>query len=236
MKRKTHREIEAYYFEQFSETYKLPQGKINYSDRPDVIIRGKRKIGVEVTNFYLEDGRLPECEQSQVIKRTKAVKRAHKLFLERVGKNYNVTFGFDKKHPVHGVDRLADELARLITHVKLPQKGELPGDRYSHIPELAYVYFDDREYAKPRWRINQVYDVPLMSLKNLRKIIRKKELKAKNYAPCDALWLLVVVDLIDPAQDQEIEIEGLDTIGSSIFEKVIVYKTYFEKVIEIDCS
>lgn len=236
MRRRTHREIESYYFEHFSENYKLPKGKVNYSDKPDVIIRGEKKIGVEVTNFYLEDGSLPECEQNQIIKRTKVVKRAHKLFLEHVGKHYNVTFGFDKQNPINGVERLAHELAKFCTHIKLPQKGELDKEKFNHIPELGYVYFDDREYAKPRWRINQVYDVPLMSLKGLKKIIRKKEIKSKAYIKCDVLWLLIVIDLIDPAQDQEIDIKGLETIRSSVFEKIFIYKTEFEKVIELNSN
>ena len=65
----------------------------------------------------------------------------------------------------------------------------------------------------------------------LTEIVRKKENKAKNYSKCEAYWLIVVVDFFDPAQDQEIRVNGL-TITSDVFEKKIVYKTAYEHVLE----
>jgi hypothetical protein len=45
-------------------------------------------------------------------------------------------------------------------------------------------------------------------------------------------WLLVVVDFINPAQDQEIQIDGFDKIQTEVFEKIIAYKTLFGHVLE----
>ena len=47
----------------------------------------------------------------------------------------------------------------------------------------------------------------LMSEAALEAIVREKEAKAAEYNPCGAYWLLVVVDWIDPAQEQEIRID-----------------------------
>ena len=62
---RTNRDIERHYFEQFRGAYSLPTGEVSYFDRPDVLVRGDLKVGIEVTNFYLRDGRDPTSEQRQ---------------------------------------------------------------------------------------------------------------------------------------------------------------------------
>ena len=66
----------------------------------------------------------------------------------------------------------------------------------------------------------------------LENIVRDKEALSAQYHPRDAYWLLVVVDPMDPAQEQEIRIDGLN-IPSGMFEKVIVYKPSFDHLIEL---
>lgn len=232
-KPKTKRETEATYFQLFAQSYKLPKGKIRYGDKPDVTIRGIQKLGIEITNFYHTNGNLPNSEQKQRIKRTSAIKLAHKNYLEQTKKNHNVSFGFSKNHPIKNPEQLAARIAVCCMKVPLPQKGWLPKKNFSSIPELESIYFDDREYAKPRWRIHYVPHVPTMSLAELKKIILSKEQKSKQYRPCDALWLLIIVDTLDPAQEQEIGIKGIETISSTVFEKIIIFKTPITDVIEL---
>jgi hypothetical protein len=74
-----------------------------------------------------------------------------------------------------------------------------------------------------------------MSRARLQDIIAEKEAKAKEYAPCDAYWLLVVVDFIDSAQEEEIRVDGL-AIESGMFEKIIVYKTGFDHIVEVTAA
>ena len=70
-----------------------------------------------------------------------------------------------------------------------------------------------------------------MSPERLKEIIREKEAKARQYVTCEAYWLLIVVDFIDSAQEQEIRIDGL-TVESDVFQKIIVYKPNFEHIVE----
>jgi len=49
-------DIEQYYFEMFRRDYPLPEGVVEYGDKPDVILRGARTIGIEIRNFFLENG------------------------------------------------------------------------------------------------------------------------------------------------------------------------------------
>jgi hypothetical protein len=71
-----------------------------------------------------------------------------------------------------------------------------------------------------------------MPVDRLEVIIRDKEAKAISYRPCDALWLLVVVGWLDPAQEQEIRIDGL-SMQSNVFDKIIIYKPDFEHIVEL---
>lgn len=232
-KLKTKRELEATYFQLFAEAYNLPEGKIRYGDKPDVIIRGYNKLGIEITNFYHTNGNLPACEQKQRIKRTQTIKLAHKLYLEQIKKNHNLSFAFSKNYPIKNPEQLAAGIAACCAQVTLPRKGWVAKTFFNAIPELESIYFDDREYAKPRWRINQVSQVPLMSLASLKKIILSKEQKSREYRSCDAFWLLIIVDTVDPAQEQDIGIDGLETISSSVFKKIIIFKTHSNDIIEM---
>ena len=63
-------------------------------------------------------------------------------------------------------------------------------------------------------------------------IIREKEVKARQHVACEVYWLLIIVDFIDAAQEQEIRIDGL-TVESDVFQKIIVYKPNFEHILEI---
>jgi len=83
-----------------------------------------------------------------------------------------------------------------------------------------------------KWKVGQLHSFGLICTQRLAEIIREKERKAKGYAPCDAYWLLIVVDFMDPAQEQEIRV-GDFGLKSDIFERIIVYKPYFEDFVEI---
>lgn len=96
----SNQEIERYYFEKFREVYKLPEGEVIYGDRPDIIIDGSKKIGIEVTNSHIEEGTLPESEQIQRKMRECVLSKAQKQYLERNGKHIEVSFSFDNTHPI----------------------------------------------------------------------------------------------------------------------------------------
>ena len=73
-------EKEQYYFEIFRRSYPLPEGRIEYGDKPDVVLHGKTRIGIEVTNFFLEKGAVPASEQVQKKAREEVVTKAHRLY------------------------------------------------------------------------------------------------------------------------------------------------------------
>lgn len=232
MSKPSNRDIERYCFEMFREDYPLPSGTITYKDAPDVITEGVRRIGIEITNFYIEDGSLSESEQSQMKLRDKVVSGAQRAYLAQSGKSFEISFGFEKTNPIRDQKALATKIARLAKGFEGRQSGQVPKVDFKDLPELSFVYLNAREYSDPRWRVMQVYNVPLMSRDRLVQIVRSKEERASKYEKCDSYWLLVVVDFINFAQDQEIRLDDFVKIQTGIFEKVIVYKTLYRHVLE----
>jgi hypothetical protein len=270
-------ELERYFFEIFAKAYPLPPGEIIYADRPDVLIKGAQTVGIEITNFYTNEGASPASEQVQSKLRKDAVAEGHRLFQESGGANINVTFSFDKKHPIKNIKVLPKQLADLGHHIENWENGQIPNSVFSDITELDFVYLHARELQydddpdekfpngqpdvsedpagwaeyrnrrearalkkgiyKPlqspgRWKLGQGHEFGLMSVSRLTEIIREKEVKARKYIKCDEYWLLIIVDFIDAAQEQEIRIDGL-TIESDVFQKIIVYKPGYGHIVEI---
>jgi hypothetical protein len=221
-------EIEKHYFEQFRMFYELPDGAAEYRDKPDVIIKGSKKIGIEITNFYLQSGKLVQSEQKQGKLRKAVVEKANTLYLDSESKATNLTFGFDASHPIfpEHVDKLAAKLAALAQLYDGKPDGEIYRNLYQNeAPQVNFIYRYAGKFADSKWRIAQVYKVPLTSKDAVTAIIEKKELSARQYEQCDVYWLLIVVDGIIAAQDQEIRIDNVNS-SSQVFEKVFLFHTF----------
>jgi hypothetical protein len=225
-------ETERYYFEMFREAYGLT-GTPAYGDKPDVIIpEGDRSIGIEITNFFLKAGNLPESEQRQRLERRKVVEEAHHSYIGQGGKKFELTFTFNEQHPILDKTKVASALVALAKRAEDNPTGQLRSELFEDISELASVWLNAKEYDDAKWQVAQVYGVPLMSLSALKAIINDKERKANQYRPCDAYWLLVVVDFIDAAQDQEIPSDILNAVNSPVFENILIYKPQFGEIIQ----
>jgi hypothetical protein len=115
-----------------------------------------------------------------------------------------------------------------------PEKGFAAFARYGNRREAQAI--KEGNY-KPmtwnaKWQVMQVHSFGLMAVDRLTEILREKEAKAKQYRPCNAYWLLVIVDWMDAAQEQEIQVDGL-SIHSDVFERIIIYKPHFEHVVDV---
>lgn len=228
----SNQDIEKYYFEMFRKDYPVPSGTIIYRDSPDIIVDGERRIGIEITNFFHQCGSLLESEQVQSRWRDKVILEAQSLYQTQSGRRFEISFGFDQSNPIRDMKTLIDKIVELVTQIQNSKTGQVRRDHFKHIPELSFVYLNNKEYEHTRWRLVQVHDVPVMDLKRLVSIVKDKEKRSKRYEKCDVYWLLVVVDFVNPAQDQEIRIDNFKKIETEVFERVIVYKTLFGHVLE----
>ena len=224
---------ESYYFEMFRQCYPLPTGRIEYRDKPDVILRGAKTIGIEITNFYLEDGGCTDSEQRQGEVRERVITEAQSIYRDNGGRRIKIFFSFDKASPIGDQQQLAKRIATLAKQIDGRQTGPIGEDVFAgDIPELSFVYLISEEFPNSQWKVQQVHDGSVLSRDKLLKIVRTKESKVPDYLCCDAYWLVIVIDFIDPAQDQEIRVDGFQKIDSSVFERVLVYKTRYDHVLE----
>jgi len=197
----TNQDIEKYYFEMFRKDYPLPSGTIIYRDSPDVIVDGERRIGIEITNFFHENGINLESEQVQSRWREKVISEAQRLYQEQNDSKFEISFGFDKSNPIQNQKTLVKQLIHLAIKIQTFETGQIRRDYFKHIPEISFVYLNNKEYEVTRWRVVQVHDVPMLAMDRLLEIIKDKEQRSQKYEQCDAYWLLVVVDFMNPAQD-----------------------------------
>jgi pentatricopeptide repeat protein len=73
---------------------------VQFSDQPDVLVLGDRKIGIEITNFYLKDGSDFASEQRQRLMRRGVLQKAHQLYRAMSSKGIELTVTFNSCAPV----------------------------------------------------------------------------------------------------------------------------------------
>ncbi len=232
MPKKTNQEMERHYFEKFRKNYTLPIGNIDYGDQPDVILESERQIGIEITNFFIEQGELSESEQVQRTARKKVVSEAQSIYQTSNGRKTVLSFGFNKAKPIRNQKGLVKKIVALAKYIEGCNTGEIRKVLFQEIPELSSVYLNAKEYKDSKWQVCQVYSTPRMSRDRLVDIVKDKEVCAKKYKKCDAYWLLVIVDSFDPAQEQTIPNNSFEKIRTKVFEKVIIYDSNFGDVLE----
>ena len=238
MERTTNQAIERHYFEQFRLCYSLPAGEIVYSDKPDVLVKGQRLIGIEIANLYIKDGTDSSSEQVQFARREAAMRLAQQTHFDAGGKRLEFWFDFDPSHPILDAKVTAKALAAMAMRVqtdngRLLFPNQLPEHDAHPVPELRSLYHSGAEYSNAKWRSMQSYVVPSLSLERLRAVVSEKTKKVGGYQKCDAYWLLLVVDFMNFAQDQDIEWPVESVFGTTPFEEIFLFKPQFAKVTRV---
>jgi hypothetical protein len=114
-------EIERGYFEQFRRASGL-DAIPSYGDKPDVILHLDRKIGVEITNFYLRPGHDEASEQRQRERRKDVITEALNRYRGEGGRDHELTIQFNPKRPIRSersaalIAELADLAKRIEDH------------------------------------------------------------------------------------------------------------------------
>ena len=225
--------IERKYFEQFRTHFPLPQGDVEYTDKPDVVLKGDRRVGIEIAHVHLTDGKDPASEQVQMERRKVVLKLAQQQFLATGGRRIELTFSFDPSHPIADAKAVAKELATAAVGIADGPAGEVPRAMYAELPQIAFVYHNPREYPDAKWRVAQSYTTPYLAVGRVIELIESKHGKIADYKPCDAFWLLLIVDFFDRAQDQDIRWPETAMPVSSKFERIIIYKPQFGEWTEV---
>jgi hypothetical protein len=120
-------------------------GTVEYRDMPDVIITGAQTLGIEITNFYVSEGGNPSSEQVQRNHRAAGVSLAQSLSTNSGGTNIEITFSFNKAHPIQNVAAVAARISALAHKAKHWNNGQIRRVHYEDIPELDFVYLYARK-------------------------------------------------------------------------------------------
>jgi hypothetical protein len=232
--------VETHYFEQFLRHFSLPVGDVSYGgeddDRPDLVVKERNSdkilLGIEQTRFYVESGKSPSSEQVQAKRRTDVLEKAEAEYKKRGSGNLRLSISFNKEFPICSTDEIVAKLVSLLTEIDASESGHLSSKRIASIPEIDFLYVQWNVDAP--WQLTQVHSVQLTSKQKLQALIDEKDRQAAGYRRCSDLWLLVVIDFFDTAQDQEID-DKIDVLVSNKFSKAILFKTVFNQVKEIPC-
>ncbi|WPN56850.1 hypothetical protein [Pseudomonas sp. P9_31] len=239
MARVTNRKIEEQYFDSFRQHYVLPSGTIEYSDKPDVLILdegGQRILGIEITRLYQTEGGDLKGEQRQIKMRRNVIDRAEDIYLSRGGRKICLHISFDPNHPIIGkehVKKTAENLALFALGVSSHRDMYTAYNPIEASPELSYLHHDGNEYPLSNWENPQVYDTPALLVERVKKEVANKAAKVLEYQNCEAQWLLIVVDYWDSSQDQGTHWPVDEDVGRTPFERILIYKTCFNEVVEV---
>lgn len=219
-------------FQAFQKDYPLPSGTVERSDKPDVVIHGDRKLGIEITSLHIADGRDAASEQRQVKPREHTVALAQEIHNKAGGRPIELVIGFDPGCPITDARAMAHAIAEVAAYVQRGAPGQVDQLTYEHLGCVDFMYLSG-EYANPRWKVQQGYYVPMLRVDRVKEIVSEKVEKAREYRPCDALWLVITVDFWDPAQDQDIEWPEGERIVCGPYDRVFLHKAAYRHVVEV---
>lgn len=231
--------IERRFFDHFHAHYPLPSGVLEYDDKPDVRIIGKggqRILGVEITRLYKVGGDDPTSEQAQRGMRRAVIGEAERIYLSRGGRKICLNVTFNAQYPILGkqdVRKTAEGLAEYAKKISVHRGMYYEYNPIEALPELSYLYHDGGEYPLSRWMNPQPYDTPTLLVERVKEVVTQKSEKVREYTSCAAYWLLIVIDFMDVSQDQGIDWPLGESIGKTPFERILIFKTCFNEVVEV---
>lgn len=242
---RVNKELEKHYLDQFVKTYhSFPEGSIVPSERPDFIVRqGNRNIGIELCRLYKDSRDDSLSIQAQKSWKANLLKRACELFEKESNEKYRVFISFEERTAIqkNNIDEISTFISqKIIEKIKSikPKEGspiilgEWDLQPCNNIVSMIQVY-DFSKYNDYSWTQNNVFNVEVVNSDNLAKIIGEKETLREDYQKCDEMWLLVVIDFWDLAMDQSIPTGFNLKIRNSKFDRIFLFKTIEEEVIEV---
>lgn len=226
--------LERAYYQEFAKHCPIaPKGAVEFSDKPDIRVYGADRLGIEVTNIYLKDGRDPASEQVQSKLRSDVIRQAGELYLAGGHPRYEFWFDFDPLVPITNCKELSRRVYECVLEAIKEQREYTSYKGFNDCPELHFMTYNGIEYADAKWRPIQSYDVPTLSDERVLEIVAIKASKVVQYQSCDRYWLLLIVEFWDPAQDQHIAWNDTIRTGPTPFEKILIYKPATREWLEV---
>lgn len=146
----SNQEIEKHYFEQFAKDFPLPNGEIQYGDKPDIIILGKEQtVGIEIANLYLLDGSDEASEQVQRKRREKVIRLAEADYKSKCNLNYEFNISFNPIAPIINAKYVATKLVNFIISIENLRGDFFTNNAFNISPEIYAIHI---KYNRISWR------------------------------------------------------------------------------------
>jgi hypothetical protein len=227
---KSNRKVERYYFKIVRDHSPLAGQALVPARRAGAVLRAGRKVGIEVSNFLLQDGRIPRSEQIQARAREHVVAEAQRLYELGNGKGMRLVFGFNGAHPIRNLDDLIQRIVEVAKRVEGCGTGPIERRYLRLVPELSFLYLLGEGQDDSRWRVDQLHATRQFSARRLREIIKAKEAEWRSGKAYQAYWLLVVVDTVKSAEGGRAGPEGFTGSYTEAFEKIVVHRTILANI------
>ena len=232
-------ELEWRCIKSFKDAYaSFPEGEIIKSERPDFIICGDKKIGIEHSYLFRGDGKDIFSIQRQDKLKSIILEGASNKIKKASVKQLSVFVSFEEKTQIEpaNLNILIDFLAEKVISFKKPTKerpstiGKYYLEPHQNLFSMIQLYdFGD---VHPLWKRMDVFSVESIEKNDyFEKLIGQKN--KKQYVGCDELWLLITIDYFNPSSQQYVPKDFKVNIKESVFDSIFyiaqtkeVFKVY----------
>ncbi len=227
------KEQESRYLTRFKELYAaFPPGEIKPSERPDFLVcNPDRVIGIEVTEVFQPAPKgtsLPLQQQDAF--GIEIVKQAEDLYLQRQKSPLCVQISF--KPNIHASRRDQPIIAQNIVNL-INKTDIIPGESITlkrtretnaiFPKQIAMIHIYQCPGGKQSaWRSSSSGWIAEQPPEYIQQRIDEKEKKRQQYAPCDAMWLLMVAHDSRHPSCVELSQEALTHHYSTNFDRVFL--------------
>lgn len=232
--------LERSIFSKFQKAYhEFPSGEVVHADKPDFIIEGSRRIGVEITRMFQDHFnqsgsmlKLVEEYQRKVLMSLTELLRQNKMPHCVVSIDLGDSRFPSKIHP-HEVARSC--AADIVRRTKSEVSTDFPinVENYGQLPIVVksweLIFHSGLSDYYPMETANAIGKE--INNDNLQYILNKKELAKKKFTTCDIYWLVINVGSFASDYYPEISVK-MDQIATS-FDKVFVLKYLESEIIEL---
>ena len=179
------------------------------------------------------DGAVEASEQVQPNRRESVIKLAEANYKLKSNLNHEFYISFNSMAPLIDIKSTATKLVNFIISIEKTLGNFFTNNAFNISPEIYSIYRSSKQYPDAKWQTSQVFNGKNLQVARVREIVQQKNDKVSGYMHCDNYWLLLIVDFMDSAQDQEIEWPTDEAPIECKFEKVIIYKPQFKRYSDI---
>jgi hypothetical protein len=235
---------ERFYLEKLREIIDLPSGPVDEPEPPDfLLISNGRRLGIELTDFYLppSPGERPHQEQQSL--KDRIVEIAERIHSEAAGPALYVSVCFDPHSPLAKTDiqPLAHMLAESVLHYPVPRSIKDPAVEFpwGYPPKgISAILVHGSVDGKDRlWDTDAGGWVASITPGHVAKYVTAKARREPlARSRCDELWLVIVNDpfLVRAAPAEFID-EAREVTYEGPFDRLIWLLPHIPRAFDLQC-